>query len=188
MKITDFAILAGAMLAAVLWGWNYRTDVLRHEMAVRTNINDVMDEAVRDVLECSFTDTDIEGKPVIDRYSITDKLADEVSYVFFGNTHEKSIGRVKNMLRACFLITGDTMYVYEFGEYVSQVYLGEEGSGRNAAAISAIESVIGADVLLPYNDGEDYIQKIGEYSYTAVVVRNGRHAVFSSASIKEIVS
>ncbi len=184
MKLTDFAILVGALLLSLTLIWGVFYEVKSYEIIRHDRIDELLDEVVTDALIRCFDDVDNEGLPIIDENNVVDEIVDEMSFIMYGDCLDNNIIYLKNKLRLVMVREGDNVYVYECGKKTQELVLTGSIDDKRKRVIELIEDVTGSNVYLPYNGGEEYAQALETYSLT-IMFKVGDKYTFSSAAIKK---
>lgn len=163
MKLTDLAIIFELFLICLLVVVHIRGNQLYGELLNRTMYNNVMDGIVEDALWAGYKSVDNMGEPVVD-------LA-ELRKCFMAETdlYEKSGEQI-------------LVYVEKDGFFYCKSNDGYIWSGKQAFPsgkdtlhedkviylVEFLRNTYGIEVVLPLNEGESWVNTVGDYSLLAV--------------------
>jgi len=176
MKLIDYGLCLTFVFIGIMCVWSYKRQVLTAHAITNSQVNDFMDEAVRDCLEKTI----MEMYEEYGEYNYIDKLPEykdllaenikkEVAFIINGGATQANITMAENRIQCAFLVWGDKMYIYngEKGDFLATVMLENNEHERYLQIVDNMEKVSGYKLNLPeydYSGGRN----IGEYSFSVL--------------------
>ncbi len=174
MKLIDYGICFGFVVICFVCVWSYNGKLIVTHSMTNMQVNNTMDEIVRDSLEKTimemyekYGEFDYINKLPEYKEKLMDNLKKEMEFVMLGTFSDDGKRLMEARIDCGFLVWGNYMYVYKNGTF-SEIILSDESEvKRYLDIISIMEKECGHSLNLPKED-YDKNNKIGEYSFSVV--------------------
>ncbi len=168
MKLSDFSIVFSIIALCLFTITDIKNELLYKNIIENARYNNIFDNAVEDALRAGFKDIDSNGKPIIDKEEVVNYLFKELSMSFNLNTFMEDY--YYDVVRVMIITTEEGFCCYNFAEnkfdklinYSNGIETKHEDKINQMLLF--IEDNYNILQYIPYNNGEDNINTIENYS------------------------
>lgn len=163
MKLTDLAVIFELFLICLLVVVHVRGNQVHGELLNRTMYNNVMDGIVEDALQAGYKSVNSTGEPVVDLEELKSCFMAETE--LYEKSGEQVLIYVGNDGFYCCESTGGFLWSDK-----NTFPLGKETAHEEKVlhVVDFLKLNYGIDAALPLNDGESWVNTVGDYSLLAI--------------------